>query len=187
MLPAALRPTGALRPAPAIVVLWAVLWAVLMAAAVLLAAAVLPAGPAAAQDAQFENARNIRLRQTFDSIDRDRNRQITYEEVKSDRRRQFQIFDANGDEAIIEGEWMGYQSRFHAKNLTRLQFERLRRKFYRMDRDHDKRVTLPEFNVPGLQNFSILDENRDGMVTWEEYSRPRNPLERAKTRGWSSW
>lgn len=144
-------------------------------------------GATAAQDAQFENSRDTRLRQIFDQIDRNRDGTIDREEVLADRQRSFRQIDADGDNAIIEGEYMGYQSRYYAKNLTQLQFDRLRRKYYRIDRDHDGRVTQAEFDVTGNLYYGILDENRDGKVTWEEYSRSRNPLERAKSRGWSNW
>ena len=52
-----------------------------------------------------------------------------------------------------------------------------RARFDRLDRDHDGRVTLAEFEAGKHKNlkkreqaFNRMDTNHDGVVTWDEFN-----------------
>ncbi|MEM6491359.1 MAG: hypothetical protein AAF684_05565 [Pseudomonadota bacterium] len=127
------------------------------------------AGAAAAQDWTPEELEELRAR--FILLDLDGDEQVRFEDMAQERLRQFDAFDENGDGAVAIGEFMGFRAPGADRYLTRRQFELRRYTFYKTDFDLDRSLSDEEFLFDARKNFNNLDADRDGIVTFTEFSR----------------
>lgn len=113
-----------------------------------------------------------RLEQNFQRLDLNVDGVLTADEFAQVRADNFGLIDGNGDGFIAEGEMMGYRGEGRGKYLSRRQFELRRKAFYKMDKNLDRFLSLDEYLFKAKLSFNSLDANRDGQVTFEEFSRP---------------
>ena len=146
----------------------------------LLVIATMPHASCLAQGAKQEGA--SALRQRFDEYDRDRNGIIIYPELTRARKQAFKKIDGDDNGMLREGEFMAYQAKLRGKRQSRRQFSQIQRGFYRLDRDHDKSLTLDEYLGAADRQLDVLDANRDGKITWQEFSRSTSSNRRSRSR-----
>jgi len=110
------------------------------------------------------------LRARFILLDLDGDERVTFDDMAAEKLRQFDLYDANNDNAIAIGEFLGYRGPGADRYLTRRQLELRRYTFYKTDCDLDRRLSDEEFVFEARKNFNNLDANRDGVVTFAEFS-----------------
>jgi Ca2+-binding EF-hand superfamily protein len=150
-----------------------ILMAVLLAGAVLLAA---PPPPAGARPPRFNQEQRLAHQQTvFAQMDKNQDGQVSLADflahyqaaVEQDRRRfieyDFRQYDRNGDGFITREEFLAPVT--------------VRDTFRALDKDRDGRISQDEFLLPGPM-FASMDQNKDGLVTWEEFWRVMSRIQK---------
>ena len=90
----------------------------------------------------------------------------------------FAQFDVDGDDLIIEDEYMDSAPQavpMGRRNTERLYVNRAAR-FKSMDTDTDGKVTLAEFMVKAQSSFEMADASKDGKVTVWEFRSQQSPF-----------
>lgn len=99
----------------------------------------------------------------FDQVDANKDGRITKEEIDARRAQMLAKFDANKDGVLTLEEFQGVWN-----DITH---QRMVRKFQRMDRDGDGKVTTEELNRPMDRMMGYLDRNDDGVIERDEMGR----------------
>ncbi|MBL8669830.1 MAG: EF-hand domain-containing protein [Alphaproteobacteria bacterium] len=146
-----------------------------------LAALLWPGAAAAQRDWTAQELETLRTQ--FDSLDRDRSGDVTALEWTEPTRKLFKRLDKNKNGFVEEGEFMAWRAPSADVYMTAPAFGARRQVFYQTDFDLDRRLHLEEFLFQAMLAFRNRDTDRDGRVTFEEFSRLPLGRQKARPRG----
>ena len=118
----------------------------------------------------------VRARATFRGIDVDRDGEVTALELGVERKRTFRAADANADQRLTTGEFLGYYGRLAKDRITDFFWKGdVQKEFFRLDENLDSRLSEAEWVAPALWFVARYDLNRDQVVFEDEYVRELLP------------
>ena len=107
------------------------------------------------------NSAEERVRKWFDSLDADRNEEISKQELFSNIRRRFDEMDTSGDKFLNKSEYLALRKDKRNGEV----------RFGELDANADGRLSMAEFASPANWRFDRIDRNLDGKVSKEEAAR----------------
>jgi Ca2+-binding EF-hand superfamily protein len=107
------------------------------------------------------NTPQDRARKWFDSLDADRNSEISKQELFQNIRQRFNKIDESGDNFVSKSEYLGLRK---AKRNGE-------RRFGELDSNADGKLSMSEFASPADWRFDRIDRNLDGKVSKQEAAR----------------
>lgn len=107
------------------------------------------------------NSAEERVRKWFDSLDLDRNSEVSKQELFSNIRRRFDSMDTSGDKFVSKSEYLALRK--DKRNGEQ--------RFGELDANADGRLSMAEFASPANWRFDRIDRNLDGKVSKQEAAR----------------
>lgn len=107
------------------------------------------------------NTPEDKARKWFDTLDLDRNNEITKQELFETIRRRFNRMDSSRDKFVSKSEYLG----------LRKDKQNGERRFGALDSNSDGRLSMSEFASPADWRFDRIDRNLDGKVSRPEAAR----------------
>lgn len=97
----------------------------------------------------------------FDTLDLDKNQEITKQELFQSIRERFEKMDRSGDKFVSKSEYLGLRKDKQSSE----------RRFGGLDSNTDGRLSMSEFASPADWRFDRIDRNLDGKVSRPEAAR----------------
>lgn len=107
------------------------------------------------------NSAEEKVRKWFESLDLDRNSEISKQELFSNIRRRFENMDTSGDKFVSKSEYLALRK--DKRNGEE--------RFGELDANADGRLSMAEFASPANWRFDRIDRNLDGKVSKQEAAR----------------
>lgn len=107
------------------------------------------------------NSPQDKARKWFDTLDLNKNQEITKQELFESIRSRFEKMDGSGDKFVSKSEYL---------NL-RTDKQNGQRRFGELDSNADGRLSMSEFASPADWRFDRIDRNLDGKVSRPEAAR----------------
>lgn len=107
------------------------------------------------------NSAEEKVRKWFESLDLDRNSEVSKQELFSNIRRRFDNMDTSGDKFVSKSEYLALRK--DKRNGEQ--------RFGELDANADGRLSMAEFASPANWRFDRIDRNLDGKVGKQEAAR----------------